>query len=101
MLSGYPKSLIKPDRITIAGILKQQGYTTGYIGKWHLGWDWDIKKEDSVLNKNDRTDGEKEVPGLDLDQLRQQARARLLALQQEQDPTPLPLPRLAAACANA
>jgi predicted metal-dependent hydrolase len=39
--------------------------------------------------------------GLDLDQLRQQARARLLALQQEQDPTPLPLPRLAAACANA
>ena len=39
--------------------------------------------------------------GLDLDQLRQQARARLLALQQEQDPTGLPLPRLHADCADA
>jgi len=39
--------------------------------------------------------------GLDLDQLRQQARARLQALQQEQDPTGLPLPRLHADCADA
>ncbi|MBM5783485.1 MAG: DUF309 domain-containing protein [Cyanobacteria bacterium K_DeepCast_35m_m1_288] len=39
--------------------------------------------------------------GLDLDQLRQQARARLQALQQEQDPTGLPLPQLHADCADA
>ncbi len=39
--------------------------------------------------------------GLDLDQLRQQARARLQALQQEQDPMGLPLPRLHADCADA
>ena len=39
--------------------------------------------------------------GLNLELLRQQARARLHALQQEQDPTPLPLPRLDATCANA
>jgi predicted metal-dependent hydrolase len=39
--------------------------------------------------------------GLDLDQLREQARARLQALQQEQDPTGLPLPRLHADCADA
>ena len=69
VLSGYSQSLIKPDRTTIAGMLRQQGYTTGYIGKWHLGWDWDIKKEESALIKNDSTDGEQKVPGLNIDDL--------------------------------
>ena len=39
--------------------------------------------------------------GLDLEQLRLQARARLQALQQAQDPTDLPLPHLHADCADA
>jgi arylsulfatase A-like enzyme len=69
VLSGYSKSLIKPDRTTIAGMLKQQGYTTGYIGKWHLGWDWDIEKKDSTLIKNDKNDGEKVDSALNLDEL--------------------------------
>jgi arylsulfatase A len=32
--------LIQPDRLTVGGFLKQQGYTTACIGKWHLGWEW-------------------------------------------------------------
>jgi arylsulfatase A-like enzyme len=40
VLGGYSKTLIAPDRTTMAGMLRQQGYTTACIGKWHLGWDW-------------------------------------------------------------
>lgn len=45
VLGGYSKSLIRPDRTTVADILKNQGYTTAYIGKWHMGWDWTFKGE--------------------------------------------------------
>jgi arylsulfatase A-like enzyme len=34
--------LIARERLTIAGLLKQQGYQTACIGKWHLGWEWPI-----------------------------------------------------------
>ena len=34
--------LIAPDRLTVAGLVKQHGYRTACIGKWHLGRDWPI-----------------------------------------------------------
>lgn len=40
VLRGYSRTLIEPDRPTVAKLLKAQGYTTGVIGKWHLGIDW-------------------------------------------------------------
>ena len=29
--------LITPGRLTLAGLLKQQGYSTAMFGKWHVG----------------------------------------------------------------
>ncbi|MEM1442955.1 MAG: arylsulfatase, partial [Verrucomicrobiota bacterium] len=43
VLGGFSPPLIAPDRLTIAGLLKEQGYYTACIGKWHLGFDWQLK----------------------------------------------------------
>lgn len=40
VLHGYDPALLEPDRLTVAEFLRQQGYATGMVGKWHLGLDW-------------------------------------------------------------
>jgi len=43
IVDHYGDPLIAQDRLTVAGLLKQQGYHTGCIGKWHLGMGWDFE----------------------------------------------------------
>jgi arylsulfatase A len=40
VLHGYDPSLIEKGRVTVASFLRQQGYATAMVGKWHLGLDW-------------------------------------------------------------
>ncbi len=40
VLHGYDPSLLEPGRLTLARFLRDQGYATGMVGKWHLGLDW-------------------------------------------------------------
>ena len=36
----WSPSVIEADRLTVGKLLKQHGYDTACIGKWHLGMDW-------------------------------------------------------------
>jgi arylsulfatase A-like enzyme len=40
VLGGLSPRLIEPGRLTVPALLKQHGYHTACIGKWHLGMDW-------------------------------------------------------------
>jgi arylsulfatase A-like enzyme len=46
VLGGRSNHLIPNSRTTVASLMKKQGYNTGYIGKWHLGWDWARKSNE-------------------------------------------------------
>lgn len=43
VLWPWDAALIEPDRLTVAELLRQNGYRTACIGKWHLGWNWETK----------------------------------------------------------
>jgi|LUMW01.1.fsa_nt_gb arylsulfatase A-like enzyme len=46
---SYDEHLINPRRMTVASMLRDNGYHTAAIGKWHLGLDWQ-KGENGVVD---------------------------------------------------
>jgi arylsulfatase A-like enzyme len=65
VLGGYSPALIEPERTTMASVLKNAGYHTAVIGKWHLGLNWaKLPKhnvENSTYNPQDYGSGESEI----------------------------------------
>ena len=57
VLACYEPPLIPRDRLTLPSFLKQHGYATACIGKWHLGWNWpgpqksSMEEDSNVLSK--------------------------------------------------
>ncbi len=43
VLYGYEPPLIERERLTVAGLLKEAGYNTACVGKWHLGLGFSTK----------------------------------------------------------
>jgi arylsulfatase A-like enzyme len=48
VLGGLSPRLIEDGRMTVADLLKAQGYHTAAIGKWHLGMDWEKQGASAV-----------------------------------------------------
>lgn len=51
VLWGYDQPLIEEDRVTVASYLKDNGYNTACIGKWHLGLGWKEKDSTKAIAK--------------------------------------------------
>ncbi len=45
VLNGASPPLIDADRLTLPGMLREKGYETGAVGKWHLGYTWTLKDQ--------------------------------------------------------
>ena len=59
VLKYYDRPLIGKDQTTLASLLKGQGYHTACVGKWHLGFDWEVNEKapqdpDSVFDSWDK-----------------------------------------------
>ncbi|MFC5051060.1 arylsulfatase [Rubritalea spongiae] len=50
-LSPHDKPLIKENESTVASLLKENGYNTACIGKWHLGIGWQFKEGSTPKDK--------------------------------------------------
>ena len=47
IVGAFGKPFFEESDVTLPKVLKNNGYKTACIGKWHLGWNWKFKNEPS------------------------------------------------------
>jgi arylsulfatase A len=57
VLGGMSPPLLAPDRLTIAGLLKQHDYATACVGKWHLGMTMPQPLTEGTIRNGPTTNG--------------------------------------------
>ena len=53
LFAATDRALMDPDRVSLPKFLQNEGYHTACIGKWHLGVDWVMLKDDNSESKKD------------------------------------------------
>ena len=64
VLGGFGSPIVEDGRMTVASMLKNCGYATGAVGKWHLGLDW-TRKDGSTISDSELVAWE--LDGFDVD----------------------------------
>jgi len=66
VLDGYVEPLIAADRLTVPALLKQNGYQTACIGKWHLGFTIEGADKTGYAPGTKKASAEKQLMGAPL-----------------------------------